>query len=175
MLFQGVFIWRILDTDILAVAPTGCGKTLAVVLPLVQHCIQLKGTENSRTRPLNAPYAIIIGATRDLVHQLELDALRIAYETGIDVKCAYGEYDRVTNGKDVRAGCDILIATVGRFVDLVDKGDVLVEETHFIAVDEADKLVADEIFQDLMIVLNNRVVSVRTFRNKIALRPFSAS
>ncbi|KAE9551237.1 hypothetical protein FO519_005548 [Halicephalobus sp. NKZ332] len=145
------------NTDILAVAPTGCGKTLAVVVPLVEHCIQMKKEENPRIRPLNAPFAVVIGATRDLVHQLQIDALRIAFETGIDVKCAYGEYDRTTNGKDIRDGCDILIATVGRFVDLVDKGDVLVEETRFIAVDEADKLVADEIFQDLMIVLNNRV------------------
>uniref|UniRef100_A0AC34R7E2 ATP-dependent RNA helicase n=1 Tax=Panagrolaimus sp. JU765 TaxID=591449 RepID=A0AC34R7E2_9BILA len=159
--FMIPFLLNNRQTDILAAAPTGCGKTLAVLLPLIQHCIKYKKREKrkGRTRPLNSPFAIIVGATRDLVHQLMLDALRIANDTDVDVKCAYGEYDRITNGNDIRQGCDLLIATVGRFVDLVDKDDVLVGEARFLAVDEADKLVTDEIFQDLMIVLRNRVRS----------------
>uniref|UniRef100_A0AC35G6P2 ATP-dependent RNA helicase n=1 Tax=Panagrolaimus sp. PS1159 TaxID=55785 RepID=A0AC35G6P2_9BILA len=144
---------------VIIIAPTGSGKTIAVMLPLIELCIRAKKAEHFgwNQRPSHAPYVIIIGATRDLVHQLCLDSLRLANETGVEIKCAYGEYQRDANAQHIRDGCDILISTTGRFVDLVDKQDVLVQYARYFAVDEADKLVTDELIQDLQLVLENRI------------------
>uniref|UniRef100_A0A914Y0U7 RNA helicase n=1 Tax=Panagrolaimus superbus TaxID=310955 RepID=A0A914Y0U7_9BILA len=149
------FLLNCPDQDIVASAPTGSGKTIAVMLPLIELSIRAKKFECAR--PPHAPYVIIVGATRDLVHQLCLDSLRLANDTGIKIKCAYGEYQREANARHIREGCDILISTTGRFVDLVDKEDVLVQHARYLAVDEADKLVTDELIQDLKLVLENRI------------------
>uniref|UniRef100_A0A7E4W454 RNA helicase n=1 Tax=Panagrellus redivivus TaxID=6233 RepID=A0A7E4W454_PANRE len=131
--------------DLLAMAPTGFGKTLGIVLPLVQKCLDLKRKADPHRQP-NAPFAVLVCASRNLAHQLTTDVMRIADGTGLKVCCAYGEYYRIHNEAEVRKGLDFVVATVGRLVDFISCDIIPLTHAYYLAVDEADKLIEDDLF-----------------------------
>uniref|UniRef100_A0A0N5AJT4 RNA helicase n=1 Tax=Syphacia muris TaxID=451379 RepID=A0A0N5AJT4_9BILA len=107
--------------DLLGHAETGGGKTVAFLLPIIDHIVKIyKNSENSSC----APVALIIAPTRELVLQLYDQARKLAAGTVVSVAKAYGRYDVATNISELRRGCDLLFATLGRLWDFVNRGIV---------------------------------------------------
>lgn len=122
--------------DILASAQTGTGKTAAFAIPILQH-MHLDREQNNSPRKINA---LVITPTRELAIQIG------------ESFTAYGKYTRIKNtvifggvpqGKQVNAlknGVDVLIATPGRLLDLMDQGFIRLRDIHYFVLDEADRM-----------------------------------
>jgi ATP-dependent RNA helicase RhlE len=122
----------LLGRDVLAGAQTGTGKTAAFVLPILQHIAESKRTGEIR--------ALILTPTRELAAQI---AERIsAYGRFLDVRHAviYGGVSQRPQEEAMRRKPDILVATPGRLLDLMQQGFVRLDGvTHFV-LDEADRM-----------------------------------
>jgi ATP-dependent RNA helicase RhlE len=121
--------------DILGLAQTGTGKTLAFGLPLIAHLMEEKG----RPEPRSAK-ALILAPTRELVNQIA-DSLR-AFTGSTQIKIA-----TVVGGQSINRqigvmarGTDILVATPGRLIDLMDRGAVDLRHARHLVLDEADQM-----------------------------------
>jgi ATP-dependent RNA helicase DDX3X len=105
--------------------------------------IKAGGQENpdpSRRRT-TYPEALILAPTRELAQQIHEEGDRFTYCTGIACVCIYGGADirdqlRVLDSK----GCDLLVATPGRLVDLIERGRIAMANVRFLVLDEADRM-----------------------------------
>ncbi|MCK0167918.1 DEAD/DEAH box helicase [Jannaschia sp. S6380] len=121
--------------DVMGLAQTGTGKTAAFGLPLVQHLLAEDVRPAARTAR-----ALILAPTRELVNQI-VENLN-GYIKGSHLKVA-----RVMGGvginpqiKRLERGVDLLVATPGRLIDLMDRGAVNLGESRFLVLDEADQM-----------------------------------
>ena len=133
------------SADVWATAPTGSGKTLAFALPLVQqHLLQPRQT-NFR-RPIRT---LVLVPTRELAVQVGDILTHLAYQPGLKVAVVYGGVSINPQMKGLRGGADIVVATPGRLLDLVDHNAVHLGSVQHLVLDEADRLLdlgfADEL------------------------------
>jgi ATP-dependent RNA helicase RhlE len=120
--------------DLLGVAQTGTGKTAAFGLPMVQAILGLQGRPAPKTCR-----ALILAPTRELAVQIEA-SLR-SYASGrISTQLVLGGMSRSAQVRGIARGVDVVIATPGRIVDLVDGGELRLDETRFVVLDEADRM-----------------------------------
>src|SRR5690606_33331359 len=117
--------------DIMGIAQTGTGKTAAYVLPILMKLKYAQG-EN--------PRALILSPTRELAMQID-EHIRM-FSTYLDLRSVliYGGLGPKTQKELLAKGCDILVATPGRFLDLYLAGDIVTKELKFLVLDEADKM-----------------------------------
>ena len=131
---QAKAIPAILDgVDILARAQTGTGKTDAFVLPLVEILSHPNG--NSR-----APRALILTPTRELA--LQVGECVKGYARRVSLRCTvvYGGVRIEPQIDRLRRGIDILVATPGRLLDIVDRRQLNLTQLEFLIFDEADRM-----------------------------------
>ena len=117
--------------DVLGIAQTGSGKTLAFLLPLV---MKIKQAGDGR------PQALIMAPAKELALQIfdVLNALTV--NTNIRSVCLYGGVGKTAQAKELEAGCEIIVATPGRFLDLYSLGYVELKTVRTLVLDEADRL-----------------------------------
>lgn len=121
--------------DIMGLAQTGTGKTAAFGLPLVEHLFANKG----RPQPKTAK-SLILAPTRELANQIA-DNLRLYVQgSSLRVNVVVGGASINVQRKKLEQGTDILVATPGRLMDLLDRGAVRLNETNFLVLDEADQM-----------------------------------
>uniref|UniRef100_A0A914RY71 ATP-dependent RNA helicase n=1 Tax=Parascaris equorum TaxID=6256 RepID=A0A914RY71_PAREQ len=135
--------------DLFGHAETGSGKTLAFILPIVDGIMKKGVPENT----LNAPIALIVAPTRELVSQLYNQTRKITEGTGVTVAQCYGRTDIAKCLADIRKGCNILFATPGRLMDFVSKGRVNVRNIRYFVLDEADRMLNVDGFRSNMLDL----------------------
>ncbi len=121
--------------DILGVAQTGSGKTAAFALPILS---KITGLGNKR-RPRTAR-ALVLVPTRELAVQIEKVVRDLAKGAHISTALVLGGVSRHSQVKRMAPGVDVLIATPGRLTDLVREGDVVLSETTWLVLDEADRM-----------------------------------
>ncbi len=121
--------------DLLGCAQTGTGKTAAFVLPLLQHL-----TLKKKAMLRNLPRALILAPTRELAAQIG-ESIR-AYGRHLHLSSAviFGGVPQHPQVNALRRGVDILIATPGRLLDLLNQGHVRVSEVEIFVLDEADRM-----------------------------------
>jgi len=121
--------------DVLGLAQTGTGKTAAFGLPLL-HALMKQGIAPA---PKTA-HGLILAPTRELAKQIS-DNLR-AYSEGTHLKTALVVGGASINAQTQRMhrGTDLLVATPGRLIDLLDRKAVRLDATHFLVLDEADQM-----------------------------------
>ena len=135
--------------DLWATAPTGSGKTLAFALPLVQqHVLQPRQT-NFR-RPIRS---LVLVPTRELAVQVGGVLTHLSYKPGLKVAVVYGGVSINPQMMDFRGGADILVATPGRLLDLVDHNAVSLSDVQHLVLDEADRLLDLGFAEELQRVL----------------------
>ncbi|MEY4254621.1 MAG: hypothetical protein RLZZ566_2091, partial [Pseudomonadota bacterium] len=132
-------------SDLWATAPTGSGKTLAFALPLVQqHVLQPRQT-NFR-RPIRS---LVLVPTRELAVQVGGVLTHLSYKPGLKVAVVFGGVSINPQMMDLRGGADMVVATPGRLLDLVDHNAVSLKDVQHLVLDEADRLLdlgfADEL------------------------------
>jgi ATP-dependent RNA helicase RhlE len=121
--------------DILGLAQTGTGKTLAFGLPLIAHLMDEPGRPAARTTK-----ALILAPTRELVNQIA-DSLRVfTLNTQIKIATVVGGQSIGRQIGVMARGTDILVATPGRLIDLMDRGAVDLRQARHLVLDEADQM-----------------------------------
>ncbi|GAA4483805.1 hypothetical protein GCM10023094_35900 [Rhodococcus olei] len=119
--------------DVLGRAPTGSGKTLAFGLPML---VRLKGSYSAPRRPR----ALVLAPTRELATQIERALDESALALGLRLASATGGVPTKRQAERLARGVDLLVATPGRLVDLLDQGAVDLGDVAVTAIDEADHM-----------------------------------
>ncbi|MEM9734839.1 MAG: DEAD/DEAH box helicase [Pseudomonadota bacterium] len=121
--------------DVMGLAQTGTGKTAAFGLPLIERLV----LDNERPERQSAR-ALILAPTRELVNQIA-DSLRpLAKPTRVWVSSVVGGQSINAQQKHLLRGTDILVATPGRLLDLVDRNAVQLDKVRYLVLDEADQM-----------------------------------
>lgn len=115
--------------DVLGRAQTGTGKTAAFILPTLQ-----------RLRDGDGLRALVLCPTRELAIQVAESAHDYAKHTEMWVGCVYGGTPVQKDIRDLRAGYDLLVATPGRLIDHLERGNVDLSELEVLVLDEADRM-----------------------------------
>lgn len=121
-------------------AETGCGKTLAYLLPIIQHILEWKP---SIQEEFNSPLAVVITPNRELALQIGEVAQTIAQSININVTTLIGGKTKKKMLNPPIEHSDILITTLGAYSKLVTTGIYKIHNVHHIVLDEADSLLDD--------------------------------
>lgn len=121
------------DTDLIAAAETGTGKTAAFLLPLLDKLpsSKVKG---------RAPRILVVSPTRELAEQIAKTSFIISKSCNLYTTCLFGGKPYEPQIKALKQGCDVLVATPGRLCDLVDKGVADLSHIEYLVLDEADRM-----------------------------------
>ena len=136
--------------DLLAAAQTGTGKTAAFLLPTLDRLDRVlpEGDASSRRSRNRArkdaagrgPFMLIITPTRELAQQIDEVATKIARRTRHTTVTVVGGLSYNPQISALKRGCDVLVATPGRLVDLIDQGAADLSEVRVLVLDEADRM-----------------------------------
>lgn len=129
--------------DLMACAQTGSGKTAAFCFPIISGIMKgAKLGQGGRPRGGRTvyPLALILSPTRELSVQIHEEAKKFAYQTGVRVVVAYGGAPINQQLRELERGVDILVATPGRLVDLLERARVSLQMIRYLALDEADRM-----------------------------------
>ncbi len=121
--------------DILGLAQTGTGKTLAFGLPLIDHLLAQPGKPAPKTVK-----ALILAPTRELVNQIAESLRNLTGKTKLRVATVVGGQSINKQISFLSRGTDILVATPGRLIDLMDRGAVDLGSVRHLVLDEADQM-----------------------------------
>jgi len=122
------------NRDILGLAQTGTGKTAAFAIPIIQ---QLNATYNSNQRGIKA---LILTPTRELAIQISECFTDYAKYTKLRHTVIFGGVKQKSQTDELRKGVDILIATPGRLLDLMNQGFIKLDTIRHFVLDEADRM-----------------------------------
>lgn len=121
--------------DIIGIAKTGSGKTAAFVLPMIVHIM-----DQPELTKEEGPIGVICAPTRELAHQIFLEAKKFAKLNGIRVAAVYGGMSKLDQFKELKAGCEIVVATPGRLIDLLKMKALTMMKATYLVLDEADRM-----------------------------------
>lgn len=128
------------NRDIIGVAETGSGKTLAFLIPLLSWIQSLPKIERLEDVD-QGPYAIIMAPTRELAQQIEEETIKFGQPLGIRTVVVVGGLSREEQGFRLRMGCEIVIATPGRLIDVLENRYLVLNQCTYIVLDEADRMI----------------------------------
>ncbi|WP_159799976.1 DEAD/DEAH box helicase [Flavobacterium sp. MK4S-17] len=133
------------DTDIVALAQTGTGKTAAFGFPLIQKI----DPENRNTQ------ALILSPTRELCLQITNEIkLYSKYVKGLNTVAVYGGASITEQAKDIKRGAQIIVATPGRMQDMINRRLVDISRIDFCVLDEADEMLNMGFYDDIVSILS---------------------
>ena len=131
--------------DLMACAQTGSGKTGGFLFPILSASFK----EGPRAVPQQQNYgrsrkayptALILAPTRELVSQIHEEARKFAYRSWVRPAVVYGGADIGSQLRAMDQGCDLLSATPGRLVDLIERGRISLANIRYLVLDEADRM-----------------------------------
>jgi len=117
--------------DVIGIAQTGTGKTAAFVLPILMKLKYAQG---------HSPRGLIIAPTRELVMQVYENILELGKYTDLRTVCLYGGIGPKKQSEEVAGGCDIIVATPGRLLDIYSAGVLQTKQIKTFVLDEADRM-----------------------------------
>ena len=127
--------------DMIAKAPTGTGKTVAFGIPILQKAAGF---------PAGAPKAVVLSPTRELAQQIAQDLTNLAqFLPEIRVVCVYGGAGLEKQQKQLKAGCQIVVATPGRLMDHYRHHALNLSQVTTIVLDEADEMLNMGFYKDV--------------------------
>lgn len=132
--------------DLIGLAQTGTGKTAAFGLPLLQLIDTAK----------KHPQALIVCPTRELCLQIvgEVENFK-KHVKGINLVAVYGGSSISMQIRDIRRGVQIVVATPGRLIDLIERKAINLEEISYVVLDEADEMLNMGFQEDIEFILQN--------------------
>ncbi|RRJ92947.1 DEAD/DEAH box helicase [Flavobacterium macacae] len=134
------------DTDMVALAQTGTGKTAAFGFPLIQ-----KIDANNRNTQ-----ALVLSPTRELCLQITNELKNYAkYEKSINVVAVYGGASITEQARDIKRGAQIIVATPGRMQDMINRGLVNIKNIDYCVLDEADEMLNMGFYEDIVSILSD--------------------
>lgn len=134
------------DTDLVALAQTGTGKTAAFGFPLIQ-----KIDANNRNTQ-----ALVLSPTRELCLQITNELRNYSkYEKGINVVAVYGGASITEQAREIKRGAQIIVATPGRMQDMINRGLVNITQIDYCILDEADEMLNMGFYDDIVSILSD--------------------
>lgn len=132
--------------DFIGLAQTGTGKTAAFGLPLLQLI------DNTQKHP----QALIVCPTRELCLQILKDIEHYKkHVRGLNAVAVYGGASISQQIKDIRRGAQIIVATPGRLIDLIERKAIDLNEIEYVVLDEADEMLNMGFEEDIEFILQN--------------------
>jgi len=122
--------------DLLGCAQTGTGKTAAFAIPILQHLYLQKQNDKGR-RQIKA---LVVTPTRELAIQIDDSFSTYGKYTGLRNTVVFGGVKQLAQTQALRQGVDILVATPGRLLDLIDQGFISLKNIQISVLDEADHM-----------------------------------
>ncbi len=123
--------------DLLGCAQTGTGKTAAFAIPLLQLMHQQQAAGQSHRKGIKA---LILTPTRELAIQIEESFKAYGKYLGLSQLVIFGGVNQFSQVNSLRRGVDILVATPGRLLDLMNQGHISLNDIRFFVLDEADRM-----------------------------------
>ncbi|MCC6695315.1 MAG: DEAD/DEAH box helicase [Candidatus Hydrogenedentes bacterium] len=152
--------------DVIAIAQTGTGKTLAFGLPSLTR---LAGTKPGRTRML------ILAPTRELAQQVESVIAPLGKALGLQTACVYGGVGMERQTQALRKGTAIIVATPGRLLDHINRGNTRFDEVSILTLDEADRMLDMGFLPDIKRILGRLPKERQTLMFSATFAPEIAS
>ena len=128
--------------DIVGQAKTGSGKTAAFGIPILEKC-ECKGI----------PQSIILCPTRELAVQVSEELELLQGEKGLQIIPIYGGTDIEKQSKILKNGCDIVVGTPGRVIDMAKRGHLILDQISIFCLDEADRMLDMGFFPDILWII----------------------
>ncbi|RUS30133.1 P-loop containing nucleoside triphosphate hydrolase protein [Jimgerdemannia flammicorona] len=133
--------------DLMACAQTGSGKTGGFLFPILSELFkkgpsQPPADASARNvgRRKAYPAVLIMAPTRELASQIYDEAKKFAYRSWVRPCVVYGGADISMQLRQVDRGCDLLVATPGRLVDLIERARISLSQIQYLVLDEADRM-----------------------------------
>ncbi|CAN5951456.1 unnamed protein product, partial [Sphagnum jensenii] len=128
--------------DMMACAQTGSGKTGGFLFPVITMMTRSGARQPPDDRRGRGTFvsALILAPTRELASQIFDEANKFCYCTGVRPVVVYGGANIQQQQKELEKGADLLVATPGRLVDLIQRGRVKLDCVQFLVLDEADRM-----------------------------------
>ncbi len=134
------------DTDIVALAQTGTGKTAAFGFPLIQKI----DPENRSTQ------ALILSPTRELCLQITNEIKQYSkYVKGLHTVAVYGGASITEQAREVKKGAQVIVATPGRMQDMINRNLVNIKNIQICILDEADEMLNMGFYEDITSILSD--------------------
>jgi ATP-dependent RNA helicase RhlE len=135
--------------DVLGSAQTGTGKTAAFAIPIIQHLSNDQRNSNGK-RKISS---LIITPTRELAIQIGESFTTYGKYTNIKNTVIFGGVSQGSQTNALKRGVDVLIATPGRLLDLMDQGYISLKDVKYFVLDEADRMLDMGFIHDIKKVL----------------------
>ncbi|KAN0061478.1 ATP-dependent RNA helicase ded1 [Thecaphora frezii] len=136
-----------LGRDLMGCAQTGSGKTGGFLFPILSALFthgppppSAEMQQGGFGRRKAYPSTLILAPTRELVSQIHDEARKFTYRSWVKPAVVYGGADIGSQLRQIERGCDLLSATPGRLVDLMERGRISLSNVRFLVLDEADRM-----------------------------------
>ncbi|MCG6504531.1 DEAD/DEAH box helicase [Kingella sp. SNUBH-2017] len=137
--------------DLLAAAQTGTGKTAAFMLPSLER---LKRYANASTSPAMHPVRmLVLTPTRELADQIDVNTQSYIKNLPLRHTVLFGGIGMDKQTADLRAGCEIVVATVGRLLDHVKQKNISLNKVEILVLDEADRMLDMGFIDDIRTIM----------------------
>ncbi|KAJ7515945.1 hypothetical protein O6H91_22G035500 [Diphasiastrum complanatum] len=121
--------------DLIGLAHTGSGKTLSYLLPGIVHA-----KAQPQLNPGDGPIVLILAPTRELAVQIQQEAVKFGASSNISSTCIYGGASKGPQIRDLRKGVEVVIATPGRLLDMLEGCHTNLKRVTYLVFDEADRM-----------------------------------
>ncbi|KAB5595796.1 RNA helicase [Ceratobasidium theobromae] len=121
--------------DVVAIAQTGSGKTISFALPAMLHI-----NAQPLLSPGDGPIALVLAPTRELAVQIQQECTKFGSNSRIRNTAIYGGAPKGPQIRDLQRGVEIVIATPGRLIDMLETGKTNLRRVTYLVMDEADRM-----------------------------------
>lgn len=121
--------------DMVGIAQTGSGKTISYVLPAIVHI-----HAQAPLRSGDGPVVLVLAPTRELAVQIQTECQKFGSASRIRSLCVYGGASRNPQINALRRGVELVIATPGRLIDMLESGATNLRRVTYLVLDEADRM-----------------------------------
>ncbi|WP_214406821.1 DEAD/DEAH box helicase [Pseudonocardia lacus] len=136
--------------DLIGQAATGTGKTAAFALPMLQRWAEVRPERNRG----DAPFGLVLAPTRELALQVSEAVTRYGAGLGARVLTVYGGAPVGPQWKSLQQGVDVVVATPGRAIDLMNRGALKLDSLEVVVLDEADEMLDMGFVEDIETLLD---------------------
>ncbi|KAF5367174.1 hypothetical protein D9758_004044 [Tetrapyrgos nigripes] len=121
--------------DVVAIAQTGSGKTISFALPAMLHI-----NAQPLLAPGDGPIALVLAPTRELAVQIQQECTKFGSNSRIRNTAIYGGAPKGPQIRDLQRGVEVVIATPGRLIDMLEQGKTNLRRVTYLVMDEADRM-----------------------------------
>jgi ATP-dependent RNA helicase RhlE len=154
--------------DVIGIAQTGTGKTAAFALPIIHQLVTSKTRRDAGVRPVQV---LILASTRELAIQIHESFKNYGAFASIRATTIYGGVGQQPQVRALRQGVDVVVATPGRLMDLIQQKLISLADVHTLVLDEADRMLDMGFFPAIRRILKYVPTKRQTLMFSATMKP----